>query len=71
MPCPDTRARRRRVKLAYTGIEVKSGSAIDAYNRPGNTQRQFDEAVDAGTPARGKLDGEDIVVTRVEVEIVQ
>ncbi|WP_367180624.1 putative T7SS-secreted protein [uncultured Microbacterium sp.] len=54
----------------YTGIEVKSGNAIDGYNRPGSTQRQFDEAVDGGTPARGKLDGEEILVTRVEIEIV-
>ncbi|MEV8249525.1 hypothetical protein AB0O87_01205 [Microbacterium sp. NPDC076768] len=54
----------------YTGIEVKSGKAIDDYNRPGSAQRQFDEAVDGGTPARGKLDGEEIFVTRVETEIV-
>lgn len=54
----------------YTGIEVKSGNAIDGYSRPGNTQRHFDEAVAGGTPARGKLDGEEIFVTRVEIEIV-
>lgn len=54
----------------YTGIEVKSGSAIDRYG-PGNTQWQFDEAVNAGTPARGKLDGEDILVTRVRTEEVR
>ncbi len=50
----------------YTGVEIKSGSAIDDYNRAGNTQRQFDDAVNSGTPARGKLDGEEIVITRVE-----
>ena len=54
----------------YTGIEVKSGSAIDAYNRPGNTQSQFDAAIDGGMVARGNLNGEEIIVTRVEVEIV-
>lgn len=54
----------------YTGIEVKSGRATDDDNRPGSTQRQFDEAVDGGTPARGRLDGEEILVTRVETEIV-
>ncbi len=50
----------------YTGVEVKSGGAIEAYNRPGNTQRQFDDAVNAGTPAHAKLDGEDILITRVD-----
>lgn len=50
----------------YTGIEVKSGSAIDEYGRASSTQRQFDDAVNAGTPARGKLDGDDIIITRVE-----
>lgn len=54
----------------YTGIEVKSGSAIDAYTRPGNTQSQFDAAIDGGMVARGNLNGEEIIVTRVEVEIV-
>lgn len=54
----------------YTGIEVKSGTAIDRYG-PGNKQWEFDEAVNAGTPARGKLDGEDIVVTRVRTEEVR
>lgn len=53
----------------YTGIEVKSGSAVDRYG-PSNTQWQFDQAVRNGTPARGKLDGEDIVVTRVETRFV-
>ncbi|OAN40786.1 putative T7SS-secreted protein [Microbacterium sp. H83] len=54
----------------YTGIEVKSGTAIEGYSRPGSTQRQFDEGVAGGTPARGNLDGEEILVTRVEIEIV-
>ena len=54
----------------YTGVEVKSGSAIDTYNRPGNTQKQFDDAVRAGTPAYGKLNGEEIVITRVETRVV-
>lgn len=51
----------------YDGIEVKSGTALDSYERPGNTQFQFDNAVNAGTPAAGRLDGEDILVTRVLV----
>lgn len=51
----------------YDGIEVKSGTALDSYERPGNTQFQFDNAVNAGTPAAGKLDGQDILVTRVLV----
>lgn len=50
----------------YTGVEIKSGTAIDAYNRPGSTQRQFDDAVNAGTPAHGRMDGEDFLVTRVD-----
>ncbi|EYT61617.1 putative T7SS-secreted protein [Microbacterium sp. UCD-TDU] len=53
----------------YTGIEVKSGNAIDRYG-PNSTQWQFDEAVRNGTPAHGKLNDEDIIVTRVETEVV-
>lgn len=53
----------------YTGVEVKSGTAIDRYT-PNNTQWQFDEAVRNGTPAHGKIDGEDIIVTRVETKVV-
>ncbi len=52
---------------SFTGIEVKSGSAYDDYFRPGSTQRQFDDAVNSGTVARGKLDGDDIEITRVIV----
>ena len=50
----------------YTGVEIKSGRAIDTYNSPGSTQRQFDDAVNAGTPAHAKLNGEDILITRVD-----
>jgi len=53
----------------YTGVEVKSGRAIDRYG-PSNTQFQFDEAVNAGTPAQGKMDGVEFFVTRVRVEEV-
>ncbi|KJQ53332.1 hypothetical protein [Microbacterium sp. SA39] len=51
----------------YDGIEIKSGDAIANYTRPGNTQYQFDNAVNDGTPAHGRLDGQDILVTRVIV----
>ncbi len=51
----------------YDGIEIKSGDAITGYLRPGNTQLQFDNAVNAGTPAAGTLDGQNILVTRVRV----
>lgn len=54
----------------YTAIEVKSGSAFDAYSRPGNTQRQFDDVVNGGTPARGVLEGEEILITKVETVVV-
>ena len=54
----------------YTAIEVKSGSAFDEYSRPSNTQRQFDDAVNSGTPARGMLEGEEIIITKVETVIV-
>lgn len=49
----------------YDGIEIKSGNAIDHYLQPGNTQQQFDNTVNGGTPARGRLDGDEIMVTRV------
>lgn len=54
----------------YTAIEVKSGSAFDEYSMPGNTQGQFDNTVNGGTPARGVLDGEEILITKVETVIV-
>lgn len=54
----------------YTAIEVKSGSAFKDYSRPGNTQGQFDDAVNGGTPARGFLDGEEILITKVETVIL-
>lgn len=53
----------------YTGIEVKSGGAIDRYG-PSKTQWQFDDAVRSGTPAHGRLDGEEIVITQVQTRIV-
>ncbi|GAA1680757.1 hypothetical protein [Microbacterium lacus] len=49
----------------YDGIEIKSGGALAKYLQPGNTQYQFDNAVNAGAPARGTLDGNEILVTRV------
>jgi hypothetical protein len=55
----------------YTGIEVKSGSASSHHYGPGTTQRQFDDAINAGTPAHGRLYGEDIVVTRVVKVVVE
>ncbi|WP_101845529.1 WXG100 family type VII secretion target [Zhihengliuella sp. ISTPL4] len=55
----------------YTAIEVKSGeSARSSYNSAGSTQRQFDDSVNAGIPAHGKLDGDPIVITHVEVRYV-
>jgi hypothetical protein len=55
----------------YTAIEVKSGpSARSDYNSATSTQRQFDDSVNAGTPAHGRLDGESIVITHVEVSYV-
>ncbi|WP_447913230.1 putative T7SS-secreted protein [Microbacterium phyllosphaerae] len=51
----------------YTAVEIKSGSAYDEYFRPGSTQRQFDELVNGGTSATGRLDGNDIAITRVIV----
>ncbi|WP_091227266.1 hypothetical protein [Microbacterium sp. 3J1] len=55
----------------YTAIEVKSGpSARPDYNSAGSTQRQFDDSVNAGTPAHGKLDGDPVVITHVEVRYV-
>ncbi len=51
----------------YTAIEIKSGSAYDDYFRPGSTQRQFDQSVNDGTSATGRLNGDDIVITRVIV----
>jgi hypothetical protein len=52
----------------YDGVEVKSGSALDKYARPGNTQYEFDTAVNAGKPAHGMLDGKEIAVTRVFIQ---
>jgi hypothetical protein len=49
----------------YDGIEIKSGGALAKYLQPGNTQHQFDKTVNAGTPARGILDGDEMLVTRV------
>lgn len=49
----------------YDGIEIKSGGALAKYLQPGNTQQQFDNTINAGTPARGILDGDEMLVTRV------
>lgn len=54
----------------YTGIVILFGAAVDDYCSPESIQRQFDEGVNAGTPAHGELDGEPILVTRVEAEIM-
>ncbi|MGN8026865.1 putative T7SS-secreted protein [Microbacterium sp. 22242] len=51
----------------YTAVEVKSGSAFDKYNASSNTQRQFDEMVNNGTPAHARLDGKEIVIREVVV----
>lgn len=45
----------------YTGIEVKSGSAIARYS--GSQQQVFDQAVDSGTPATARLNGRTIKIT--------
>lgn len=55
---------------SYTGIVILFGPALDEYCSPNNARRRFDEGVNAGTPAHGRLDGEDILVTRVEAEIM-
>jgi len=54
----------------YSAIEIKSGSAIDKYNANSNTQRQFDEMVNNGTPAHARLDGKTIVIRNVIVKEV-
>lgn len=54
----------------YTGIVILFGAAVDDYCSPESIRRQFDEGVNAGAPAHGELDGEDILVTRVQVEIM-
>ncbi|MFJ2371056.1 hypothetical protein [Microbacterium sp. NPDC087665] len=56
----------------YDGLEIKSGNAAARYfsETPSNTQGAFDRAVLAGTPARGKMDGMDILVTNVIVRVV-
>ncbi|WP_311246039.1 hypothetical protein [Microbacterium sp. WCS2018Hpa-23] len=54
----------------YTGIVILFGPAVDDYCSPESFERQFDEGVNAGTPAHGELNGEAIVITRVEVEIM-
>lgn len=53
----------------YDGLEVKSGDAAARYysEAPSNTQGAFDRTVLAGTPARGKMDGVEILVTKVVV----
>ncbi len=54
----------------YTAIVILFGPAVDHYCSPESFERHFDEGVNAGTPAHGELDGEAIVITRVEVEIM-
>lgn len=49
----------------YIGIEVKSGTS--PY---GGSQEAFDNAVDAGEPATGKLNGREIKITSVVVKRV-
>jgi len=51
----------------YGGIEVKSGSALEVYERSGNTQRLFDEGVSLDNPAIGNLNGKEIQVVEVMV----
>ncbi|AMM20266.1 hypothetical protein AX769_08945 [Frondihabitans sp. PAMC 28766] len=51
----------------YTGVEVKSGSALAKYNSKNNVQRLFDEAVNRGTVAHATLNGEPIHITAVRV----
>jgi hypothetical protein len=47
------------------------GAAYDAYlERFERQQGQFDAAVNGGTPARGFLDGEEILITKVETVIL-
>ena len=48
-------------------MEVKSGGANVDYQRPGNTQRQFDSQVSPDNPAVGNLNGEEIKVIEVMV----
>lgn len=54
----------------YTGIVILFGSATAEYCGPNSAERQFDENVNGGARARGVLDGEEILITRVEAEIV-
>lgn len=55
----------------YSAVEVKSGSAVPRYNSPSSVQRQFDEAVNAGTPAHATLNGERITITKIVKEFLQ
>ncbi|MGJ0388896.1 hypothetical protein [Microbacterium sp. CGR1] len=41
----------------YTGIVILFGPAVDDYCSPESFERQFDEGVNAGTPAHGELNG--------------
>ena len=54
----------------YTGIVILFDSRLKDYLRPDSPQREVDEAINSGTRARGILDGEEIVITRVEVEVL-
>ncbi len=51
----------------YTALEIKSGNAIDRYNSASSTQRQFDDAINAGTPAHARLNGDEITISKVLV----
>nr|WP_156138893.1 hypothetical protein [Microbacterium mangrovi] len=55
----------------YTAVEVKSGSAVERYSSSSSTQREFDDAVNAGTPARATLNGERISITKVVKELLK
>ncbi|WP_194763599.1 hypothetical protein [Microbacterium sp. UFMG61] len=54
----------------YTGIVILFGPAVEEYCGPNSAEREFDEAVNGGALARGLLDGAEIVITRVEAEIM-
>lgn len=55
----------------YTGIVILFGPAVDEYCGPNSAERQFDEGVNHGARARGILEGAEIVITRVVVEIMR
>lgn len=50
----------RNADGTYTGVEIKGGTAT-----PTGQQRTFDGLVSPGNPARARLDGEPIAITKV------